>query len=403
MAESELSEEIKPPQNTTSVLLWLKENLFSTWYNTLLSLIVLGFVYFVLKEGLTWAFTDAKWGVIPANLQLFAIGAYPKAEIWRVWLVLYTVCTLAGLSGGIWGGLTLRFAVGIGAVGIILAVLPIDISTLGLSTRGWFLGGAVSLASCLFLGSRGRGLFPKVRQWVIAGWLLSFPWTLIMLRGFGENTVLTTNWGGLLLTLILAAVGICFCFPLGVLLALGRRSTLPAVKWVSTAYIETIRGVPLITILFMAQVVIPIFMPDNIRLDKVLRAMLGITLFSAAYMAENVRGGLQSIPRGQYEAAQALGLNYPRMMFFIVLPQALRSVIPAIVGQFIALFKDTSLVAIVGLLDLLGIAKSVIANPDWLGLQAEVYIFIAAIYFVFSYSMSYVSQKVEESLGIGKI
>lgn len=222
-----------------------------------------------------------------------------------------------------------------------------------------------------------------------------------MLHGFGENVVLTTNWGGLLLTLILAAVGICFCFPLGVLLALGRRSTLPAVKWVSTAYIETVRGVPLVTILFMAQVVIPIFMPDDIRLDKVLRAMLGITLFSAAYMAENVRGGLQAIPRGQFEAAQAVGLNYPLMMLFVVLPQALRSVIPAIVGQFIALFKDTSLVTIVGLLDLLGIAKTVIANPDWLGLQAEVYIFVAAIYFVFSYSMSYVSQKIEDALGVG--
>ena len=401
--ESEFTEGIRPPKSSIGVLAWLKENLFSTWYNTLLTLIALGCVYFVLKGILVWAFTDAKWGVIPANLQLFAIGAYPKAEVWRVWIVLYTVCALAGLSGGIWGGLTLRFAVGIGGCGIIIAFLPIGISTLGWATRGWILGGVALLAALLFLGTRSAGVFPKIRRWVLVGWILSFPWTLIMLRGFGENTVLTTNWGGLLLTLILAAVGICFCFPLGVLLALGRRSTLPAVKWVSTAYIEVIRGVPLITILFMAQVVIPIFMPDNIRLDKVLRAMLGITLFSAAYMAENVRGGLQAIPRGQYEAAQAVGLNYPLTMLFIVLPQALRSVIPAIVGQFIALFKDTSLVTIVGLLDLLGIAKTVIANPDWLGLQAEVYIFVAAIYFVFSYSMSYISQKVEEALGVGKI
>lgn len=402
MAESELTEEIRPPKSSTGVLPWLKENLFSTWYNTLLTLVALGFVYFLSKGILTWAFTDAKWGVIPANLQLFAIGAYPKAEVWRVWVVLYTVCALAGLSGGIWGGLTLRFAVGIGGFGIIIALLPIDIPTLGWTTRRWILGGVVLLAALLFLGVRSASVFPKIRRWVLVGWILSFPWTLIMLRGFGENAVLTTNWGGLLLTLILAAVGIGFCFPLGVLLALGRRSTLPAVKWVSTAYIETVRGVPLVTILFMAQVVIPIFMPDNVRLDKVLRAMLGITLFSAAYMAENVRGGLQAIPRGQYEAAQALGLNYPLMMLFIVLPQALRSVIPAIVGQFIALFKDTSLVTIVGLLDLLGIAKSVIANPDWLGLQAEVYIFVAVIYFLFSYSMSYISQKVEEALGVGE-
>ena len=403
MAESEHTEEIRPPKSSIGVLPWLKENLFSTWHNSLLTLVAIGFVYFLLKGILAWAFTDAKWGVIPANLQLFAIGAYPKAEVWRVWIVLYTVCALAGLSGGIWGGLTLRFAVSIGGFGIVCTLLPIDMSTFGWATRGWILVGVALLAVMLFLGTCGRGLLPKMRRWVLIGWILSFPWTLIMLRGFGENAILTTNWGGLLLTLILASVGICFCFPLGVLLALGRRSTLPVVKWVSTAYIETVRGVPLVTILFMAQVVIPIFMPDNVRLDKVLRAMLGITLFSAAYMAENVRGGLQSIPRGQYEAAQALGLNYPLMMLFIVLPQALRSVIPAIVGQFIALFKDTSLVTIVGLLDLLGIAKSVIANPNWLGLQAEVYIFVAAIYFVFSYSMSYISQRIEEALGVGKI
>ena len=213
-------------------------------------------------------------------------------------------------------------------------------------------------------------------------------------------TVFTSNWGGLLLTLILAAVGIVVSFPLGVLLALGRRSNLPAIKWFSTAYIETVRGVPLVTILFMAQIMVPIFLPD-FRIDKILRAMLGITLFSAAYMAENVRGGLQAVPKGQHEAAHAIGLNYPLTMLLIILPQALRSVIPAIVGQFISLFKDTSLVTVIGLLDLLGIAKTVIANPDWLGLQAEVYLFAAAIYFVFSYSMSYISQKIEDALGIG--
>ena len=338
--ESELMEEIRPPKSSIGILAWLKENLFNTWYNSILTLVALGFIYFVLKGILVWAFTDANWNVIPANLRLFAIGAYPKTEVWRVWIVLYTVCALAGLSGGIWGGLTLRFTVSIGGFGILIAFLPMSISILGWTTRGWILGGVALLAVLLLIGvrmsrslsspsdkggSRGvpdEGSLPKIRRWVLVGWILSFPWTLIVLRGFGENVVLTTNWGGLLLTLILAAVGICFCFPLGVLLALGRRSTLPAVKWVSTAYIEVVRGVPLITILFMAQVVIPIFMPDNIRLDKVLRAMLGITFFSAAYMAENVRGGLQAIPRGQYEAAQALGLNYPLVMLFIVLPQA---------------------------------------------------------------------------------
>ena len=184
--------------------------------------------------------------------------------------------------------------------------------------------------------------------------------------------------------------------------ALCRQSNLPAIRWVSTAYIETVRGVPLITILFMGSILIPIFMP-GLDINQVLRMMIGITFFSAAYMAENVRGGLQGIPRGQHEAAQAIGLNYAQTMLLIVLPQALRSVIPAIVGQFIALFKDTSLVAIIGLIDLLGVARSVIANPDWFGLQAEVYLFAAIIYFVFSYSMSYGSQEIEDALRVGEI
>ena len=387
---------IKPPTESKSMLRWLKENLFNTWYNALFTFLAVVFLYVVFKGILTWAFTEANWNVIPANLQSFLVGAYPREEIWRVWIVIYTLGLLLGLSAGIWGGLALRFALVIGGigggVGIILAFFPA-----ALSNRFGLLGGVALLAGSLFLG-RGR---KELRLWVLGGWLLSFPWTMIWLYGFaGLPTVFTSSWGGLLLTLILAAVGIVVSFPLGVLLALGRRSNLPTIKWASTAYIETVRGVPLVTILFMAQIMVPIFLPD-FRIDKILRAMLGITLFSAAYMAENVRGGLQSIPKGQHEAAHALGLNYPLTMLLIILPQALRSVIPAIVGQFISLFKDTSLVTVIGLLDLLSIAKTVIANPDWLGLQAEVYLFAAAIYFVFSYSMSYISQKIEGALGVG--
>ncbi len=387
---------IKPLTESKSRLRWLKENLFNTWYNALFTFLAVVFLYVVFKGILTWAFTEANWNVIPANLQIFLVGAYPREEIWRVWIVIYTLGLLLGLSAGIWGGLALRFALVIGGigggVGIILAFFPAV-----LSNRFGLLGGVALLAGSLFLG-RGR---KELRLWVLGGWLLSFPWTMIWLYGFaGLPTVFTSSWGGLLLTLILAAVGIVVSFPLGVLLALGRRSNLPTIKWASTAYIETVRGVPLVTILFMAQIMVPIFLPD-FRIDKILRAMLGITLFSAAYMAENVRGGLQSIPKGQHEAAHALGLNYPLTMLLIILPQALRSVIPAIVGQFISLFKDTSLVTIIGLLDLLSIAKTVIANPDWLGLQAEVYLFAAAIYFVFSYSMSYISQKIEGALGVG--
>ena len=385
-------QEMKPPAHTKGPTRWLKDNLFNSWYNVLLSCLTLVVLFFAFKAFLTWAFLEAKWGVIPANLQLFAVGSYPREQVWRVWSVIYILCVFVGLSAGIWGGLVLRFAVVLGGIWFIGVPLPFE-----LSTRAWFLGAVITTAVSFFLGRGRTGL----RPWILGGWLLSFPLIMIVLRGFGENGVLTSNWGGLLLTLILAVVGIVVSFPLGVFLALCRQSNLPAIRWVSTTYIEMVRGVPLITILFMGNILIPIFMP-GLDINQVLRMALAITFFSAAYMAENVRGGLQGIPRGQHEAAQAIGLNYVQTMLFIVLPQALRSVIPAIVGQFIALFKDTSLVAIIGLIDLLGVARSVIANPDWFGLQAEVYLFAAIIYFVFSYSMSYGSQEIETALGVGE-
>ena len=386
-------EQIRPPTITKGPVGWLRENLFNTWYNVLLTFIALMLLILVFKGFLTWAFTEAEWGVIPVNLQLFAVGSYPREQIWRVWSVIYVLAVLLGLSAGIWGNLVRRFAFILGGVFLICAVLPFQ-----LSTRGLFLGIVAVIGCSLFLGRDRKNL----RRWILVGWILSFPIIMMLLRGFGKNAVRTNNWGGLLLTLILAVVGIVVSFPLGVFLALCRQSKLPAIRWISTAYIETVRGVPLITILFMGSVLIPIFIPD-FSINQVLRMMIGITLFSAAYMAENIRGGLQAIPTGQYEAAQAVGLNYIHTMLFIILPQALRSVIPAIVGQFIALFKDTSLVAIIGLIDLLGVAKTVIADPNWLGLQAEVYLFAAVIYFVFSYSMSYVSKEVETSLGVGKM
>ena len=410
-----ITQAVKPPNTSKSPLKWLQDNLFNTWYNTILTCLALVFLFFIFRGVLTWVFTQANWKVIPANLQILMIGAYPIEQAWRIWIVLYTLFVLLGLSAGVWKGLVLRISTAIAIFGLILLLIPLDIvknsetesATLEFNLniiyliffkRRWLLGGLILFGITFFFG-RDRNL---LRRWVIGGWVLSFPWTMIMLHGFGENTVSTTNWGGLLLTLILAAIGIVACFPLGVLLALGRRSQLPAIKWVSTIYIETIRGVPLITILFMGSIILPIFMPGDFQLDKVIRAMIALTLFSAAYMAENVRGGLQAIPQGQVEAAQAVGLTYPKTMLFIVLPQALRSVIPAIVGQFISLFKDTSLVMIVGLQDLLGIAKSILGNPKWQGLYVEVFLFIAAIYFVFCYAMSYVSQKIEADLGVGK-
>ena len=206
-----------------------------------------------------------------------------------------------------------------------------------------------------------------------------------------------------MLTFLLALVGIVASFPLGVLLALGRRSDLPVLKGLCVLLIELVRGVPLVSLLFMTQVIVPLFLPEDLRVDRVLRALFAITLFSSAYMAENVRGGLQSVPQGQVEAARVLGLGGAHTMLFIVLPQALRAVIPAIVGQFISLFKDTSLVVTVGLLDVLGIGKSIVlGNVEWVGSQREVYIFIALLFWVFTYSMSYASRKLESALGVGQ-
>ncbi|MBK9749247.1 MAG: amino acid ABC transporter permease [Chloroflexi bacterium] len=235
----------------------------------------------------------------------------------------------------------------------------------------------------------------------IAWWLLLALPVLMFVLTYGLNPILpltdTRRWGGLLLTVMLSMVGIIASFPLGVLLALGRRSKLPVVRTACTLYIEFVRGVPLITVLFMAQLLVPLVNQDLANVDNVFRAMVGITLFSAAYLAENVRGGLQAIPPGQEEAAKALGLAGWQVTLFVTLPQALRLVIPALVGQFISLFKDTSLVAIVGLVDLAGISQATVAQTEFLGLRREVYIFISIIYFAFCYIMAALSRRLEAS------
>jgi general L-amino acid transport system permease protein len=250
----------------------------------------------------------------------------------------------------------------------------------------------------------GRLKGSSLRQTAISLWAVYLILVIFIIRGvdfLGDwiPVVPTNLWGGLLLTFLLTVVGIVFSFPLGILLALGRRSHLPAIRWASIVYIEFIRGVPLVTILFMASTMVPLFFPVGMRPDPVLRAMVGITLFSAAYMAENVRGGLQAIPFGQYEASQALGLSGFLTMALIILPQAIRMVIPVLVGLFIALFKDTSLVATIGLLELLGISRSILAQPQYVGMQHEVYLFISLIYWVISYLMSYISQRLEVAMG----
>jgi general L-amino acid transport system permease protein len=282
----------------------------------------------------------------------------------------------------------------------VVAVLPVS---MGLNIRLFLMGNP----TMTFLGYQlGRTRVGKPR-WTLLGWLISFVLTIVLLYGIPGTSFLprveTSLWGGLLLTVLLAIIGIVASFPIGVALALGRQSSLPVVKGFCIMYIEIIRGVPLVTILFMASIILPLFLPEGLRIDRVMRALLGITLFAAAYMAENIRGGLQAIPRGQVEAAKAVGLSGFYTTALIVLPQALRLVIPAIVGQFIALFMDTTLVLIVGLLELLAIGRAILeSRAEWRLLNMEMFVFIALAFWIFDYSMSFASRRLESALGVGE-
>jgi len=394
-----MAEHLPPLTERNAILRWLRHNLFNSWLNTLLTLLTAWLIFVAARSLLVWALQQAQWNVVPVNLRLFLLGQYPPQQAWRVWLSLMLLSFLIGNVLGLWAPARRYLAA--------LILLPLGLALLPLETesRLWLAG--LALSGALGWGA-GKTSGARLKNIVISGWLLWLPIFILLIRGItpegqGFMPLVTTNlWGGLLLTTLLTVVAIVFSFPLGVLLALGRRSTLPIVRWFSISYIELVRGVPLITVLFMAQLMLPLFLPAGVTVDRVLRAAVGITLFSAAYLAENVRGGLQAIPKGQYEAAYALGLNSFQSMVFIILPQALRLIIPILVGQFIALFKDTALVSIVGLFDLLGIAKTVLAQPEFLGLQREVYAFISLLYWALSYGMSYLSQQLETRLGVGK-
>ena len=399
-----MTEQLPPPTERIPVLRWLRINLFSSWFNAILTLAA-GVLIVAILTGLgRWALTEARWEVIPANLKLLLVGTYPVDQVWRIWSALYLIALLIGFSGRLHGGLTQRIGwVGAGAAAA-LAVLPFP-----LATRGWLLGATAAVAVGIGLGQLGRlGTGGRARRWIrraeIAAWVLSFPIGLIFLNGVGGPlpVIEGRNQWGFLLNLLGAIIGIGLSLPLGVLLALGRRSRLPVVRLVCTAYIELIRGVPLISLLFMASIMLQLLLPDNVRPDLVIRAMITITIFSSAYMAENVRGGLQAIPKGQYEAAYAVGLNGALTTILIILPQALRAVIPAIVGQFIALFKDTTLFGFIAILELLNISRSVLGNLEWRGTIFELYVFIGAVFWVLCFSMSAISRRIEKRLGVGE-
>ncbi len=396
---------LPPPTVRIGPIRWLKENLFSSGYQALLTLLALAFLYYVLGGVLSWALAQARWAVIPPNLKLLLTGFYPEAELWRIWLGLYLVLGLLGLSAGIWGRLWRDAVVLIGS-GLLLLVALLWL--VGWGERLALTGLLGTMVGGLGLGWRLRSGQANLKAWkrgLLSLWLLVPAVVVLLLSGVPSllKSVPTTRWGGLLLTFSLAIVSIVLSFPLGVLLALGRRSSLPVIRWFSIAYIEIIRGVPLVTVLFMAALMLPFFLPSGWRPDHLIRAITAFTLFTAAYIAENVRGGLQAIPYGQIEAARALGLSPLLTTALIVLPQALRAVIPANVGQFISLFKDTSLVVIATpLLDFLRISLDIIKDPVWGGPAREMLLFVAAVYWLFTYFMAHMSRRLEKALGVGE-
>ncbi len=354
--------DLPPPASTVGVVGWMRANLFSNTTNTLLTIIALYIIYLLVPPVISWTLINADfigdsreacdsggacWVFINVRMGQFMYGFYPVEERWRV-----------------------------DSTFILLVALMIPMFIDSFRYKAW-------LVAFILL------VFPVIGFYLLAG------------GSFGLVVVDTPRWGGLSLTLIIAIVGIVGSFPIGLLLALGRRSQMPAVSAFCTGFIELWRGVPLITVLFMSSVMFPLFLPEGVNFDKLVRALVGVMLFSAAYMAETVRGGLQAIPKGQYEAAEALGLSYWKTMVFIVLPQALKHVIPGIVGNFIGLFKDTTLVLIIGLFDFLGIVQAASTDPKWLGYSVEGYAFCAMVYWVFCFSMSQYSQSVERKLHTG--
>jgi general L-amino acid transport system permease protein len=389
--------------------LWARANLFSSPANAVLTIVTSAVVAIALYGLIEFIFASADWDVITANRRLFFVGRFPDDEIWRVWTVIIGCSLLVGFSWGLWSRLAASLAV-------LLAIALVPVYIFLLSGEALFLTTvAIALFVAAYAGARygvaAMTFAQATRSATVAVWLLWFVVAIWLLDGMD-----TRLWGGLLLTMVLAIVGIVVSFPLGVLLAIGRASTFPVIRLFCVAYIELIRGVPLITILFMALFILPLMLePERnislgvvdipvtgFNLEVVLRAMVGIIMFSAAYLAETIRGGLQSVPRSQVEAAQALGVGGLRILGLIVLPQALRAVIPAIVGQFISLFKDTSLVFILGLTDLLAVSRIVTAQNEFIGRQAEALLFVSLVYWVVAFSMSRASLRLERTLGVGE-
>jgi general L-amino acid transport system permease protein len=354
-----------PPASVYGPIAWLRKNLFSGWLSTAVTLALIYLIVSWALSFINWGFVNAIWSVPTAA------NGQPDTRVCR---------ELAG-AGACWAVIVEKHRF------ILFGTYPFE--------QHWRPALCIVLFVGLYVVSAMKQFWRKELALIWAAVLTTIG--ILMWGGvLGLPYVPQERWGGLPITLILATFGIALAFPIAVLVALGRRSTkLPAVKLLCVLYVELIRGVPLISVLFMASVMFPLFLPEGITIDKLLRAQVAIILFTAAYLAEVIRGGLQALPKGQYEAADAMGLTYWQKTGFIILPQALRLVIPPMVNSFIGLFKDTSLVLIIGIFDLLTAAKTAIVEPAWQGFGVEVYVTVGLIYFVFCFAMSQYSQNLE--------
>lgn len=347
MAVYDIKKARPAPSNLRGPVKWIIENLLSSPFNVAMTLLSLTFLAYIIPPFIQWAILDANfvgstkedctgggacWVFVKEKINLFLYGFYPEEEYWRINLSFVLFFVFGALFK--------------------------------------YLGKTFTQKIAIF------SLYPIITYFLITGGVLGTP------------EVSTDKWGGLSLTLIIAAVGIVAAFPIGIVLAFGRQSELPIIRNVSIAYIEFIRGVPLISLLFMASVILPLFFPEGMDFDKLLRALIGITMFQAAYIAEVIRGGLQAIPKGQYEAADSLGLSYWQKMLLVILPQALKVAIPNLVGASISLFKDTTLVLIIGLFDLLAMVHLTGSDASWLGYETEGYVFVTFIFWAFCFSLS---------------
>ncbi|MCE2464733.1 MAG: amino acid ABC transporter permease [Dehalococcoidia bacterium] len=403
---------LPPPILERGVIGWMHANLFSTWFSgalTAVSCLVIGAAAIF---GINWILFNADWSVIATLGGQLVIGQY-NTELacpgqncfWRPQVSVLLVTLILGMMWGLaGGGLPKRMGIAVAVILSAFALLPYSFERMGMDVR-LLLGANIPALGIGWAIARYTPL--GTSRNVALSAVVVFVAILLLVRGGpaipGLEPVSVRHWGGLMLNLILAVGGIAFSFPIGIALALGRRSSLPVVKLLCVVFIEVFRGVPLITLLFMSQVLVPLAFPENFPQNSLFRAAIVITLFSSAYMAENIRGGLQALHPGQAEAARALGLPSWQTMLFISLPQAIRNVIPAIVGQFIALFKDTSLVYIIGMLDVVEISRAFIqGNPEYLASTKELFLFLGLVFWVFTYSMSYVSRRVEENLGVGR-